>query len=450
MGDNSTGNNASIISPALVGERERAPDLEQALPTVIATAMKPVASTSVSTSSAPPSTNEQSNKEALLKTRMRSNSNINSAANEVSSLDVNSSAPIATAAATHPAILAPGPTPSNASSSDVPVIANDMQQPSSACSPQPSPQPIRGENAGNGVATPSEELASIHYDSRRRNESRDAPEASGKASIPALAEVRGGSWFGFGKSSKASKATSEPQDQSASPMSTETEKAPQPITPLTSGNAASAKSEGCTKYPSSSDPDATQATAILTPKKPQTLEVESASSPRSRGWFGSISKGKGPMPEPREKNEKSTEAKPQSAVATDDAVGSTLAVSQEGNYTDSNRLSPQPQQRPTIKERASTAPSSIDNEVPPHPESSPIVIPSPELVSTQTTDMKLSALNPATSRFALGLPILGRSKAPIEQSAKNADGEAPSDSIERTVPDSQCDMSRQLNVLIVC
>ncbi|KLO18683.1 hypothetical protein SCHPADRAFT_899478 [Schizopora paradoxa] len=67
-------------------------------------------------------------------------------------------------------------------------------------------------------------------------------------------------------------------------------------------------------------------------------------------------------------------------------------------------------------------PLSIDEDPsrPSTPESSPPAPPLPTVTSTHSSEPKLSSLNPSTSRFTLSVPLLGRSKVPIDKVAEQS------------------------------
>ncbi len=81
-------------------------------------------------------------------------------------------------------------------------------------------------------------------------------------------------------------------------------------------------------------------------------------------------------------------------------------------------FTPQTPSRPSHLQHIPSMPLSIDDNDPSRPStpvSSPTAQPVPTITSTQSSEPKLSSLNPSTSRFALSVPLLGRPKVPLDQ-----------------------------------
>ena len=261
--------------------------------------------------------------------------------------------------------------------------------------------------------------------------------------------ARSASWFSFGNKVPAPKSPLVTKDERRIAVTL-----PPPVqAPVAHSAAVSVPAEQVVSEGMATDlasPTPVVAQAIDLPAKPRSTELESATaSPRARGWFGSNSKGKGQTPAFRENEAIPVPPTPQSSSDAQ-SVTETQTVTPSSHQPPEKSVwfSPQSPPRPAPVEQPSSTPSSIDSEVPPHPDPSPINIPPPELISTQTIDAKLSALNPAASRFALSLPLLGRPKAPLEKAAKPVHSEAPQEPLKEMEPTSE-QYSRQSDVFKV-
>ena len=83
-----------------------------------------------------------------------------------------------------------------------------------------------------------------------------------------------------------------------------------------------------------------------------------------------------------------------------------------------------PQSPPSYREaKTPSGPSSLGEQEPSGANSPPLVKAMPELVSTQTSEIRLSALNPSSSRFTLSMPLLGRPKMPLEKALMKTEGQ---------------------------
>lgn len=318
--------------------------------------------------------------------------------------------------------------------------------------PDTSPQCIRiianedvpkGEKAGSETAEQDEPTNLPHR----------LPPA--KCSKHAERRERSGSWFSFVRKAPAAKVhvPTFPVHEAVSPAQEQPEQEHPETTPEDSAEPA-VETSVTASVDAPTPTTVTTLSAIDIPTQPRSSENCSAAlSPRSRAWFGSISKGKEQRQILRETDGRPVAA---SSQVRDDVHSNAEAlqpmppdptIEQSGT---SVWLSPQPPPRPTLFEHASSLPSSIDDEIPYRPESAPIVIPPPELVSTQTTDVKLATLNPTASRFALSMPLLGRPKVPIQKVTPEMNGKEippePAKMQSQPAPRSgECNMSRRSN-----
>lgn len=135
-------------------------------------------------------------------------------------------------------------------------------------------------------------------------------------------------------------------------------------------------------------------------KRHETESLKSNNS-SSLGWFGSLSKR---QPNPQADDRQGPELSPERNIQPITPQRSIWFTPQSPPNTDA--------------QRTPSGPSSLGDQESSGASSPPLAAakPMPELVSSQTSEIKLSALNPSTSRFTLSMPLLGRPKVPLDKS----------------------------------
>lgn len=150
------------------------------------------------------------------------------------------------------------------------------------------------------------------------------------------------------------------------------------------------------------------------PAAPIPIKSPNMGNPRSAtgSWFGSLSKTQTQIAQ--------TEADSGPACGlTPLDNGRSIPSSPESKATSGQSIwfTPQNAPRPPL-EHIPSGPSSMDVKTPvqQEPPMVPAMISAPEmeLVSAIQSEVKLSALNPSTSRFAIAAPLLGRPKVPLK------------------------------------
>lgn len=145
---------------------------------------------------------------------------------------------------------------------------------------------------------------------------------------------------------------------------------------------------------------ATPSTPIPIDKRPDAESLNSNNSP-SLGWFGSLSKR---QPNALADDRQGPELSPERNIQPVTPQRSVWFTPQSPPNSDAQSMPSGPS---SLGDQESTGASS-----PPLAAATPM----PELVSSQTSEIKLSALNPSTSRFTLSMPLLGRPKVPLDKS----------------------------------
>lgn len=136
-------------------------------------------------------------------------------------------------------------------------------------------------------------------------------------------------------------------------------------------------------------------------------EKEGVSGP---GWFGSLSKAQA-----RSLSEPGTWRGQEEDASAD-------KQSKISDIPSSKSIWFAPQSPPPpVPVRTSSVPSTLDDNASTRVGSPAPGLPAREIISTQMSEVNLSALNPSKSRFTLSMPLLGRPKVPLDKALLKVD-----------------------------
>lgn len=239
------------------------------------------------------------------------------------------------------------------------------------------------QNDGEGIMDArAEQAATDEYAEKRQRENLSVTEAEDQTADSEVRQRRA-SWFSLrGSSSKQSLNVSNTS-----------------LTTAENPSSRGPRVEDTSEQSNTAAETATPSIPIPIDKRHETDILKLSTSP-SVGWFGSLSKR---QPTPQADDRQGPELSPERNIQPVTPQRSIWFTPQSPPNSDA--------------QRTPSGPSSLGDQESSGASSPPLAAakPMPELVSTQTSEIKLAALNPSASRFTLSMPLLGRPKMPLDK-----------------------------------